>query len=356
MAQEDSLQKVHPPYTNRGVTNPNTPNPMKPFYDWFQGTITGDWLPLQERLLALLEGKYDTLKSTQYGHKGVFIQRGWKYGFEFIREGRVILSLSYGGQNSRYGIGFKATGRTSMELATLLQGEFIEYQDGVMQVDFSTSSKLDGVLTVSRMDVAIDAVGDFDSIVKQVKPLALDLGMDLDVAGDWLVDGSPKGRTLYIKRTNSDKMRIYEKGKEQRTKGEDPEAPLDWVRFEIQINSPKGKQNKHFKLVMAGQTPLAVLESYKEYVSTLNAVGGAEFEYKAIQRTLKPKPTTAEEKRHNMIVQYSQTLQDCLESPKEVLRLATDLVGGLENLPPWLQRLALMNGAYAENDGLYRER
>jgi len=51
------------------------------------------------------------------------------------------------------------------------------------------------------------------------------------VAGDWFVEGSPSGRTLYIgKRVNGKMLRIYEKGKELG----DTTSP--WVRVELEIH------------------------------------------------------------------------------------------------------------------------
>ncbi len=50
------------------------------------------------------------------------------------------------------------------------------------------------------------------------------------LAGDWLVDGSPSGRTLYIgKRENGKMLRIYEKGKQLG----DTNSP--WVRVELEF-------------------------------------------------------------------------------------------------------------------------
>lgn len=50
------------------------------------------------------------------------------------------------------------------------------------------------------------------------------------LAGDWLIDGSPSGRTLYIgKRENGKMLRIYEKGKQLG----DMVSP--WVRVELQL-------------------------------------------------------------------------------------------------------------------------
>lgn len=50
------------------------------------------------------------------------------------------------------------------------------------------------------------------------------------LAGDWLLDGSPSGRTLYIgKRENGKMLRIYEKGKQLG----DTASP--WVRVELEL-------------------------------------------------------------------------------------------------------------------------
>jgi DNA relaxase NicK len=50
------------------------------------------------------------------------------------------------------------------------------------------------------------------------------------LAGDWLLDGSPSGRTLYIgKRENGKMLRIYEKGKQL------GDSVSPWVRVELQL-------------------------------------------------------------------------------------------------------------------------
>jgi phage replication initiation protein len=50
------------------------------------------------------------------------------------------------------------------------------------------------------------------------------------LAGDWLIDGSPSGRTLYIgKRENGKMLRIYEKGKQL------GDASSPWVRIELEF-------------------------------------------------------------------------------------------------------------------------
>lgn len=50
------------------------------------------------------------------------------------------------------------------------------------------------------------------------------------LAGDWLADGSPSGRTLYIgKRENGKMLRIYEKGKQL------GDSVSPWVRVELEL-------------------------------------------------------------------------------------------------------------------------
>lgn len=50
------------------------------------------------------------------------------------------------------------------------------------------------------------------------------------LAGDWLIDGSPAGRTIYIgKRENGKMLRIYEKGKQL------GDVSSSWVRLELEL-------------------------------------------------------------------------------------------------------------------------
>lgn len=83
-----------------------------------------------------------------------------------------------------------------------------------------------------------------------------------DVAGDWLTEGSPKGRTLYIGTREAGKLtRVYEKGKEQG----DPLSP--WCRVEVEFRN-KGRVIPWDVLTRAGEY-LAGAYPCLEFLSTV---------------------------------------------------------------------------------------
>lgn len=95
----------------------------------------------------------------------------------------------------------------------------------------------------TRVDAAIDWVeeGLFDTLAPLFKQFAQDKGLSISTPGDWV---RGQGRTLYIgSRSSAVMVRLYEKGYEQRKKGDDA-APLDWVRFEVEVKFKKAQQKR----------------------------------------------------------------------------------------------------------------
>lgn len=320
------------PSTNRGVIFQGTRSEPCFFYDWFQGTIKAQWDEVEPRIFKALEGMSFDLLSSQISDQNVFVQRGWGYGIDFVQDGRVFLNLSIGGMNGQHGVFFKTTGHSSPEVARRLQKEFITPESSL--------------LNVTRLDVALDIRGNFSHVSQLAQDLSRSLGLSVICYGDFYDPDPDAGRTLYLKESNSVKLRIYEKGKEQRNKGIDEDAPLDWLRVELEVRSPKGKQNKLFKQVMAGQTPDDVFKSFQTYVAILNAIG-SEIEYKKIQRSALVVPTSFQQKRLNMCRQYDRVLKDSLETPDSFQALLADLYQTYNDVPDWLQKYLLYNGAYS---------
>ncbi len=320
------------PSTNRGVTKPKNSlskdTHKEPFFDWFEGRILGDFEEVEKRLMSLLHKDFDEVKYSRYGSKNVFIQRGWKHGVALIKDNVTILSLSYGGRNGEHGNFFKTTGSNSPYIARMIQSEFsTNFDDGEPE------------LLVSRIDVAIDVRADFMDLVNSARTQVEPYGLKLNQMGDWLSDENVDGRTLYLIWTENTKMRIYEKGKQQRKTGEDENAPLDWVRLEIEVRAPKGKQNKLFKQIMAGQTPMAVWQSYEAYVDIVKATGIAEIDYIPIRRTEKPVVSDLDQKQANMVKQYGNTMHRVLASPDRTLHLLIELYPDTSDLPEHLHQL-----------------
>ena len=86
----------------------------------------------------------------------------------------------------------------------------------------------------TRLDSAIDVFGgDFDQLAGLVEMAAKKPKNGAPVRSFERWD-SPTGRTLYVgSRAAAVRVRVYEKGLEQRSKG-NGDAPLDWVRLELQ--------------------------------------------------------------------------------------------------------------------------
>jgi hypothetical protein len=335
------MENEIPPSTNRGVTkNTQTSDQdtnIKMTFDWFQGLLQGDYEEIEKRLLVALQGFYDELRYSKEGHRNVFVQRGWQRGMSLLRNNITVFSISYGGQNGKHGNWFKTTGSNAQDIAHLLQNEFGHDGDVFKP----------GELSVSRIDVAIDIRADFMNLVNSAITQVVPHNLKLNQMGDWLSEVNEDGRTLYLKATENSKMRIYEKGKQMRLIGEDENAPLDWVRLEIEIHAPDGKQSHLFRQIMAGQTPETVWQSYKPYVDILKATGIADLDYIPIQKSVKPVPTDFERKHANMINQYGNQLRDGFTRPGYLAKLISGVFPMVEDIPEHLKPLLF---DHLEND------
>lgn len=290
---------LNPPSTNRGVTQNHNPSSnskvlhvSKPFFDWFEGMIKGEFDDIFIRLQRTLSSEFDEIQGTKYGHK-IYPQRGWQHSFCFLKNNDPVLTISYGGQNSIHGIYYKTTSSNAMKIATILQNEFI----------FNTDSP---ILIISRIDVAIDMIGDYQTIVD----IALRFRDNFQVKtnGDWTVKDDPNGKTLYLQLNQKLEVRIYEKGKELRVKDKDSNAPLNLIRFELQMRKPKGSNNKLFGSIMAGATPKEILDQYLPFVEILKSIGVPNINFNPIKWTKKMTPSSFDLKTDNMIKQYGKHL------------------------------------------------
>lgn len=101
---------------------------------------------------------------------------------------------------------------------------------------------------VSRVDVAVDF--DYEGAFKDLEGIGLSVALNhkpkplkTPVAGDHYQGTS---RTTYFgSRTSTHFARVYEKGCQQRELGLNPEASLNWCRFEIEVKpTKKGEARK----------------------------------------------------------------------------------------------------------------
>lgn len=100
---------------------------------------------------------------------------------------------------------------------------------------------------VSRADVAYDVIdpGSFERLYGQVHGLARTpregRRVSTSTAGDWI--DCEDGRTFYAGGVSSRvRVRVYEKGHEQRAKDPGSRAPLDWTRVEWQLRPSSGQK------------------------------------------------------------------------------------------------------------------
>lgn len=97
---------------------------------------------------------------------------------------------------------------------------------------------------VSRADVAVDF--DYEGAFTELEGIALKIAMEhlpkpllVDVAGKHYMP-EQGGRSTYVgSRQSTHFLRVYEKGQEQRSKGIDPDASINWTRAELEVKPDK---------------------------------------------------------------------------------------------------------------------
>lgn len=266
---EANLDSIYPPSSNRGVvfvppcSNPVSKTPLKgvpllasdpsmplqaAFFDWYQASID---CPLDEILLFIerfyLESVYDRLIPYDFAVEGsegseVLCQlRGeWvennrqpPYMYSralMVREGedRVkVAEVHWGGVNS--GVFVRSTSDNARVFSAFVRETWPEH-------------------SCSRVDVALDFCekGAFESLHSLGVRIASEFGLKIRRQGDW--DLGEGGRTVTIgSRQSVLYIRIYEKGYERKAAGV-ADAPLDWVRFEVEVKPAKsdGKRKAAF--------------------------------------------------------------------------------------------------------------
>lgn len=165
---------------------------------------------------------------------------GYTNQVELRRAGDVIGKVLYGGNGGSPHV--FASGEHAEELATVLRRLWPEHHG------------------VSRCDVALDfdGPGTWDALEAFATRFSLEHQIGTNVYGDWITEGSPDGRTIYLgSRKSAVFLRIYEKGKQlrglARDAGRDPsDISEDLVRVEIQV-----RPEKDARLIAAQMDPVA---------------------------------------------------------------------------------------------------
>jgi hypothetical protein len=190
-------------------------------WDWYSTSIKlkgGDWKDLLAPELFNVFPDHDARECSP--------NRPFKVGNELVcpSTGKRLMLMSSGGDHVKGVTQFQCTGSNAPSLASALAAS------GVMHEP-------------SRVDAAIDWFEDslFDTLARAFKMYAVDKGLKISTPGDW---ERGEGRTLYIGSRGSALMvRLYEKGYEERKKG-DFSAPLNWVRFEVEVKYKKKDERK----------------------------------------------------------------------------------------------------------------
>lgn len=203
----------------------------EPRFDWYQVTFFENVDPYK-----VLESAYLRFEGCSMQVAEHVLVKQYKRGVNVFLSGQRLFHLCIGGSGGdRPHI--IASGSGSHRVYEWLRDDF------------------PGAYSVARCDVCLDTVepGMFDYLSKTQLQYANDCRIAIDQAGDWLAEGSPNGRTLYIgsrKKGSQAHTRTYEKGKQ--LKGE-PE----WVRFEVEVRPQHAPSKKKVALM----TPFEVLVS-----------------------------------------------------------------------------------------------
>ena len=184
--------------------------------------------------------------------------------------------------------------------------------------------------TVSRADVAydVDQRGAFDRLYKVAHLLAgtprRGRRMGTSLAGDWL--DSINGRTLYAGGPTSRlRVRVYEKGHEQRAKHPDRLFSLDWARVEWQIRPDSAGKRR-----AATATP-AELAAWTSYgAELLQAVTSLGLTPTAPARVASTNPEFWMARQYSAILREWALVPDLAHAR---ILAALDLVGSTPNTP-----------------------
>lgn len=179
-------------------------------WDWYQATIRG-----LTRANAVRMG----LAGSRARWKAVPGLYGYSRGWELLDVEGGSLRVFEGSED----VHVQATGGVAEGVVSVLRERWPEH-------------------LVSRADVAYDVVqpGSFERLYRQVHKIARDGSarggrkVSTSTVGDWL--DREGGRTFYAGGASSRlRVRVYEKGHEQRAKDPNCGADLDWTRVEWQM-------------------------------------------------------------------------------------------------------------------------
>lgn len=267
---------VHTPYCNTGYEKPLTrQTPRKSSsclsfrFDWYQATINKEIEPL--RVLSWATSMGDPVPAKA--------MHGYETAFDF---GQV--KVLYGGHTGQYGVHVIIHGGDACsDIVASFRAAFPDHRP-------------------SRIDVCVDfqGPGAWDDVYQLAVLTAGRWGVKTRLYGDFI--NAESGRTIYLGTGNSThKLRVYEKGHEQRAKKVDLDAPTDWVRVEFQV-TPTGPCRR----AAASLAPDGVARSTKWTAFMCDALGAVSAPSVSLT-TRKKKPDAVDSFEH-MCAQYADTI------------------------------------------------
>lgn len=251
-------------------------------FDWYQGTLLGvtDEMDVASRLLS--------------------------------GSGALVLKRGHGGNNRPYSL--RGDAPMGGSIALFFGGDLDVHVVGTSSAAPYVASVLREhypAHTVSRADIALDfdTPGAFDALWRSVHRLATGRSgrkVGTTLAGDWL--DALNGRTLYAGGPSSRlRVRVYEKGHEQRSKHPNETFSLDWARVEWAVRpDSRGKRSAATATVeeLAAWTPFGA--------AVLQAIAGLDLEAQAPARVASTDPLFW------MVRQYGNRLRQLLTLEPEL--------------------------------------
>lgn len=297
----------HDPYCNTGshfhqtpkITQSTLKSPSFRF-DWYEATLDKEVEPLEVLRWAQFFGESAPFKGVQ----------GYETGHDFGQ-----FKVMYGGHSGQWGVHVIIHGGDlCADIVQSFRTYFPEHRP-------------------SRIDVCVDFQGpsSFEELHGFCSFVCKKFGVETRLYGDW--ENKKKGRTYYGGgKGSTHKFRLYEKGHEMRSKGVDPNAPLDWVRLEFQIAPARPARQKSAFL-----DPDQVARSTKWTTFLCDLVGTTSAD-RVNLTTKKVKPDVIDSFEH-MCGQYCatihQTQKEGLIPRKDFIRIMLDIYdkGHFNGLP-----------------------
>lgn len=267
---------VQTPYCNTGYEHPltqQTPRKLSSLqsfrFDWYQATLPPEVEPGQVLRWAAFLGHSEPGKPM--------------HGYDTVHDFGQ-LKILYGGHSGQFGVHVMIHGGDAcQDIVDAFRSWFPVHRP-------------------TRIDVCLDfqGPGSWDDLYQLVTLTAGRFGVKTYLYGDFI--NGESGRTIYVGTGNSThKVRLYEKGHEQRAKKVDPEAPLDWVRLEIQVR-PTGPARPS----AASLNPDQVARSTKWTAFLCDTLGSVSAPTVSLT-TRKKKPDCVDSFEH-MCAQYATTI------------------------------------------------